>query len=476
MKKRVVTWVVGLVALGALVAAGLWWWSRPEAPEIKYETTAVDRGRIASQVTASGTLSALVTVQVGSQVSGRVESLFVDFNSTVKKGDVIAKIDAQTFQAEVQKARANLLAANGNLARTNAEAQLADRQAARVRQLNAEGLSSKIDLDTAESGALAAKGQIEASKGAVEQARAALHQAEINLAYTTIKSPIDGVVISRSVDVGQTVAASLSAPTLFTIAEDLRKMQVDTFVAEADVGKLEAKMATQFTVDAFPTRRFKGTLREIRNAPTTVQNVVTYDAVIDVDNEALALKPGMTANVTIAVSDKADVLRVPNAALRYRPPPEALGSAAASAGASASAAGPGGGRGGGRRGPRPAGPPIAASGAAPGATGGAKAGASADAPVVPNSDAPTPRAGDGDGDEGGGPRPDRKTVWVLDGGKPRSVRIRVGITDGAFTEVLEGELRDGDQVITTSSGGTSPTGSGAPGGNRPGGGSFRRMF
>ena len=421
--------MVSLAVLAVGAGVGVWKLRAAPEPAIRFETAAVERGRLGAHATASGTLSALVTVQVGSQVSGRIEKLFVDFNSTVKKGDIIAKIDPPLFEADVQKARANALAASGSLAKAKAEALNAERQYARIKELRASGLASQSELEASESASLSAKAQVDVAKGSVEQARAALHQAEVNLAYTTIRSPIDGVVISRSVDVGQTVAASLSAPTLFTIAEDLRKMQVDTFVAEADVGKLKAGMAATFTVDAFPGRRFKGALREIRNAPQTVQNVVTYDAVIDVDNSALELKPGMTANVTILVADKEDVLKVPNSAFRFRPPAELAPSGSASA-----------------RPPRErrAGPPGAASAAG----------------TVP-ADFEQPA------------RSEWKTIWVLRDGRPSPVRIRGGITDGTSTEVVEGELEEGAAVITLAIGGSAPAPASSRGGS-PGG--MRRMF
>jgi HlyD family secretion protein len=444
MTKRLLVWIAALSLVAAAVVGVVWALRNPSEPEIRFETAPVERGRLTSHVTASGTLSALVTVQVGSQVSGRIEKLFADFNSVVKKGDVIAKIEPQLFQADVSKARANLVAASGNLARARSEADLAERQLARAKGLRAEGLSSQAELDTAEAAVTSAKAQIEALKGALEQARAAVQQAEINLAYTTIKSPIDGVVISRSVDVGQTVAASLSAPTLFTIAEDLRKMQVDTFVAEADVGKLQAGMTARFTVDAFPGRRFEGKVREIRNAPQTVQNVVTYDAVIDVENPKLELKPGMTANVSVVVAEKENVVKAPNAALRFRPGPELL--------PSASAGGPGQRRGrrGGDRDAQGSPPPPASSEPA------AEVSAAA-----PNEADPPP-----------GTR-EWRTVWVLREGRPEPVRVRVGITDGTNTEVVEGALEEGQQLIISASGGASPAGTSTPGGNR--GRSFR-MF
>ncbi|EYF04721.1 efflux RND transporter periplasmic adaptor subunit [Chondromyces apiculatus] len=460
MNKRVVTWVLILAVLGAAVAGIVWKVRKPSEPDIRFETAQVERGRLTASVTASGTLSALVTVEVGSQVSGRIEKLFVDFNSTVKKDEVVAKIEPMLFQADVRKANANLVAASGNLARAKAEADLAERQRVRTVGLRAEGLVSQADLDTAEANAVAAKANVEALKGAVEQSRAALYQAQVNLAYTTIKSPIDGVVISRDVNVGQTVAASLSAPKLFTIAEDLRKMQVDTFVAEADVGKLGAGMAVRFTVDAFPGRRFQGAVREIRNAAQTVQNVVTYDAVIDVQNPELLLKPGMTANVSVVVSEKNDALKVPNAALRFRPPAELTAAGSASGAGSAGPAGSGG-------------PPGSAAGAGrPG--GGGRRGPPGAGAGAPGRGEGEPGGGEGDG----APQQTRRTVWVLRDGRPQPVRVVIGVTDGTNTEVVEGDLKEGDAVIISSSGGAAETSTSTPArGGSPGGpGGMRRMF
>ncbi|HEY6004768.1 MAG TPA: efflux RND transporter periplasmic adaptor subunit, partial [Anaeromyxobacter sp.] len=314
--------VVAAVVAALVAAGGIWRWrSGGKSGPAAIETARVDRGRIVAKVTATGTLSALVTVQVGSQVSGRIASLEADFNSPVKKGQVIARIDPQLFDAAVEQARANAVAAQGNLAKAKAQALDAQRQLERTRALAERKLVAQADLDTAEAGADAAKASVEAAQGSLEQTRAALHQAQVNLAYTRIVSPTNGVVISRNVDVGQTVAASLQAPTLFVIAEDLSKMQVDTSVAEADVGRLRAGMPATFTVDAFPGEVFRGNVRQVRNAPQTVQNVVTYDAVVDVSNPEQKLKPGMTATATFVYAEKDDVLRVPNAALRFRPPP-----------------------------------------------------------------------------------------------------------------------------------------------------------
>jgi HlyD family secretion protein len=352
---------------------------------------------------------------VGSQVSGRIAALYADFNSPVKKGQLIAKIDPALFQAAVDQARANLAAAQGNLVKARVQAVDARRQFVRQQELATRKLNAQADLDTAQANADGADAQVAAAEGSVAQTRAALQSAEVNLAYTNILSPTSGTVISRNVDVGQTVAASLQAPTIFVIAEDLAKMQVDTSVAEADVGRLKSGMAATFTVDAYPGEIFRGTVRQIRNAPQTVQNVVTYDAVIDVDNPEFKLKPGMTANVTFVYAEKDDVLKVPNSALRFRPPSSML---ADQKGASA--------------GGKPGAPGAAG---ATGGTGGPRA----------------PGAGGRPGDA-----PDRRTVWTLNGDKPEPEKIKTGISDGSFTEVVEGDLKTGELVITDVLGGGSP--------------------
>ena len=405
MSKRTIVIVVALVAVAGL---GAWYWISRSATkaETKFDTAKLERGKLVAKVTASGTLSAIVTVQVGSQVSGRVAELHADFNSAVKKGQLIAKIDPQLFQAAVDQASANLMAAQGNLARAKAQAADAQRQADRSKQLFDRKLVAQADYDTAQSNADALTASVQAAEGAVAQARAALSQARVNLAYTDILSPTSGTVISRNVDVGQTVAASLQAPTIFVIAEDLAKMQVDTSVAEADVGRLKDGMPTTFTVDAYPSEVFRGRIRQIRNSPTTVQNVVTYDAVIDVDNPELKLKPGMTANVTFIYAEKDDVLKVPNAALRFKPPPGFYT--------------PEGGGPGGRSGPG------AGSGRADAGQG----------------------AGQAKRPDGRPETPDRRTLWVVKDGKPAPVRIKTGISDGTATELVEGPVEVGTEVVT----------------------------
>jgi HlyD family secretion protein len=294
-------------------------------PKHQYETAPVDRGRLVARVTASGTLSALVNVQVGAQVSGTIQKLYVDFNSPVKKDQVLAQIDQRLFLANLEQAKANVVNAKGVLANAQAQARNAKLQFERDKLLLSKGLLAQGDLDTARAAAEGGEGQVEAAEGALAQCVAALNQSQVNLKYTTIVSPIDGVVISRSIDVGQTVAASFQTPTLFLIAQDLTHMQVDTSVAEADVGHLHDGMDATFTVDAYPAKVFQGKVRQVRYNPQTLQNVVTYDAVLDVDNKTLELRPGMTANVTFVYADRPDVLRVPNASLRVHPPADIAG-------------------------------------------------------------------------------------------------------------------------------------------------------
>jgi HlyD family secretion protein len=343
---------------------------------------------------------------------------------------VIARIEPALFAAALEQAKANNLAGQGTVAKLEAQAENAKLKFERAEALFERKAIAQADLDTARAEMRAANGELTAARGNLAQSRAQLHQAQVNLDYTTIHSPTTGVVISRSVDVGQTVAASLSAPTLFLIAEDLTKMQVDTSVAEADIGKLKPGMDATFTVDAYPAKTFKGKIRQIRNAPQTQQNVVTYDAVIDVSNPELELKPGMTANVTFIHDHRDGVLRVANAALRFQPPPELR----------ALAGGGGGGAGGGMR---------------AGGGGGRQRGGG--------------RPGGGDRATGEGN--DRRTLWVLRGPTPAPVRVRVGVTDGVNTEIDTTELKEGERVVTDADTGgegkpQAPAGSGA----------FRRMF
>ena len=414
------------------------------APKSPYhlEKTTVDRGTITGKVTATGSLSALVTVQVGSQVSGRIQELGADFGSRVRKGEVIARLDARLFEAALEQATANRQAAQGTLAQNQAKQVHAARELERAKALAARNLIAPAELDARAADAAAATAAVAASVGDLAQARAEQHQAAVNLGYTTIVSPINGTVISRNVDVGQTVAASLQAPTLFTIAEDLRKMQVHTAVSEADVGKLGAEMPATFAVDAYPREKFHGVIRQIRDAPQTLQNVVTYDAVIDVDNDALKLKPGMTANVTFVYAERRDVLRVPTAALRFRPPPVLLASGAGKAAASKAMTKAA------EKTAEKAAEKAAERAAKKAAKKAAKLvglGAEADAAESGVARAPAANAKAG----GDGEDLDRRSVWVLRaGGALAEVPVVVGVVDGARVEVESPGLHEGDVVIT----------------------------
>jgi len=438
---------IGAPVAAALVVAaiGLRAVLHRDDPAPTYETAPVTRGRVASVVTASGTLSPLVTVQVGSQVSGRIQWLGADFNSRVKKGQVIAKIDPSLFDSALEQARANEVAAVAAV--QGAEATLADarRQNDRNQTLAAKKLVAQADADTALAKMQSAEADLSAAKARVAQMKAARLQAQTNLDYTTITSPINGVVIARDVDVGQTVAASLQAPTIFELAEDLAKMEVHTSVAESDVGRVTQGMPVQFTVDAYAGEKFAGIVKEVRYSPKTVQNVVTYDAVVSVENSELKLRPGMTADVSFVVEELPDTLMVPNTALRFRPPGAAAPSGAGAPGAGA---------------PRGAGAPGAS---APrdggGSRGNASPGAIADrrgdaAGAVVPAGGPKPA---GDAAPGAGPdapRRARRAVWVLqDDGTPKQVQVQVGPSDGKNTAVVGGDLAEGDRVITGLSGG-----------------------
>jgi HlyD family secretion protein len=366
-----------LAGVAVLVVAGIgaFLLFKGNGNEEKFRTERVMRGDITTVVTATGTVNAVTTVLVGTQVSGTIKKLYVDFNSRVKQGQIIALIDPATFEAQVDQQKANVISAQANLDKAKASLADAKRTMERNRELLARNLIAQSDFDTAETNYETSAAQVSVTKAQVSQAEAALRTAQTNLGYTRIVSPVNGIVVSRNVDIGQTVAASFQTPTLFTIAQDLTKMQVDSSVAEADIGKIEVDQPVEFTVDAYPDSPFKGRVSEIRNAPITVENVVTYDVVVQVDNPELKLKPGMTANVSIVVSSKRDILKIPNAALRFRPPEK--GEIA-------------------RR-----------------------------------------------KEKGSG-------VWVLEDGKPKRIAVTTGMTDGTYTELLSGEIREGQELIVES--------------------------
>lgn len=480
--------------MAAIVLAGFYFWGN-DSSTAQYMTARIEKGNLRNSVTATGALQAVTTVQVGSQASGTIAALYADFNSVVKKGQVVAQLDPSVAKAQVEQARANLEQARASLAQAraaviNARAGITDAQArnlaakstvqnnqagvsgaeanvavlkaqqddalsllkqqesllkagvisqrefeiaqtgyrtaeARYNQAVAQLNQAKLSEQSAASAGIAqsqagveqsqaqvqqAQAQVQQTTAQVQQAQAALSLAEVNLSHTTITSPIDGVVVSRDVNVGQTVAASLSAPTLFTIANDLTQMQVIANIDQADIGLVEQAKSVKFSVDAFPGKEFDGKIAEMRLNPVNVQNVVTYNVVINVENPEQRLKPGMTANLTITIDERTNVLKVPNSALRFAPQDRQRTSADA---------GPGQGQVQGRRRQQQG---DGAQG------GGENRFAPPSAPVLPGQ---------------------IRAVWVMgQDGKPERRRITVGLSDGSATEVVEGELREGDMVIT----------------------------
>jgi HlyD family secretion protein len=449
-RRLVIPAVLVVVAGGAFV-----FWARSGGDKGEgLRTEAVERGDVQATVTATGTISAVTTVQVGSQVSGIVSKLYADWNSPVKKGQLLAELDPTPFQQQVDQRRADRLKAEVD--RSNTEIAFH-----RQERLLAEQLAAQSDYDSA-------KAAFDGSKAGVAQATAALKQAETNLSYAKIFSPIDGVVVARQYDIGQTVAASFQAPTLFTIAEDLKKMQVQADVDQSDIGRVTEGQAVRFTVDAYPDETFSGKISQIRLNATQNQNVVTYPVIVDVPNPDERLKPKMTADVTIEVARVAGVLRIPNAALRFQPMDTGTGSsvtrrAAASTGTH-TGAGAGGGTGGSPAGGAFAGERPQRNG--PHAGAGHEAGqGQAPSPAHPEGQAP----GQGPG----------STVYVVEaGGQSRPVTVHIGISDGRYTAIVSGDLHEGDRVAVgyqtakSEASGAFP-GMGGPGGGRAPGG--RRM-
>ncbi|MDQ3339867.1 MAG: efflux RND transporter periplasmic adaptor subunit [Myxococcota bacterium] len=410
-------WIPRVVVIAVIAGAAAFLvikkpWAKGPTP-VGYSTVPVGKGAIAAQVTAAGTLSARGTVQVGAQVSGRVVELGADFNDTVKKGQVIAKLDASVLQAQIDQAQASYDLAVANQRKSAVQVADTERQLKRQKSLQDQQLVAGATVETAEVSRDTAIASLSASRAQVNQAAANLKQARTNLSYATIVSPVDGVVLSRAVELGQTVASSLQAPVLFTIAEDLATMQINTAVAEADVGRLSEGMKATFTVDAFPGKSFDGVVRQVRNAPTTTSGVVTYDAVIDVQNKDKSLRPGMTANVTFVLAQVADAIKIPNAALRFKPSREVMAVMREASGRGSGQRGSGEGR---RRG----------SG-----------------------------EGRGSGGPGGRDLGDKKMLWKLEDGKPKMVIVKPGLTDGSATQLLEGDLKPGDLLITEVTGVTA---------------------
>lgn len=387
--------------------------------EITYRTEAVSRGAVSVQVRATGQINPVQTVQVGSQVSGILSKIFVDFNSRVRRGDIIAIIDSTFLYASVKESQANL-------ERNQAQLNEARRGYDRTKGLFEKSLVSQADLDAAQTGYETAVAQL-------KQAQASLDRAFVNLKYSVIRAPIDGVVISRDVDVGQTVAASLQAPKLFSIANDLTQMRVEASVDEADIGQIREGQSATFTVDAYPEQQFRGTVTQVRLAPVTVQNVVTYTVIIDVPNPDLKLRPGMTATISILVSRKDDVVRVPVLALRFQPSDDAAIETEEGSADSGSKDGEHG-----KRADRQGAEQEKSS--AGNERAGNDRGRNRDVPAGAKNDQ--------------APRKQTSKVWILQAGnKLRSVPVTLGLNDNRYAELLQGNLKEGDLIVIGQTGG-----------------------
>ncbi len=470
---------VALVLIAAAAGAAGWWHLRGQAAAPEYRFAKVERGPLTATVSAAGTLNPVVSVSVGTQVSGQIKELFVDFNSPVSRGQLIARIDPETFEYRMRQAQADVDAARSAVYRAQVNLANAQRDLARTRELVERNFVSPADLDRAQAQFDLAQAELRTAQATLAQRQAQLASAQVDLARTQIRAPVDGVVIKRSVDVGQTVAASLQAPELFVIARDLRDMQVETSIDEADIGRIRVGQRATFTVDAFPGRTFSGEVKQVRKAAQTVQNVVTYTVLVSARNESGELMPGMTANVRIVTDTRDSALKVPNAALRYRPP-----------------------------GASPAPPADARKSEAPGAGGAAaqlrerlvaelKLDAEQQARLDPilaemrsrfmalrdmPEEARAKAAGGIRADvrarieqilqpeqkaryaeiaaelgaRAGAPA-SRGRIWVLRNGKPAPIDVRVGLTDGTASEIIGPGVVEGLEVIVGQQGGTSST-------------------
>jgi HlyD family secretion protein len=487
---------VALLLLAAVLGLGAWWFSRNGDDAPKYRFAKVERGPLTAAVASTGTLNPVTSVQVGTQVSGQIKELFVDFNSPVKQGQLIARIDPETFQFRVRQAEADLEAGRSSLNRARVALAIAQRDLERTKELVARNFVSSAELDRAQSTYDLAAAEVRTAQAVVQQRDAQVATSRIDLGRTEIRAPVDGVVIKRSVDVGQTVAASLQAPELFIIAKDLRDMQVDTSIDEADVGRIRIAQRATFTVDAFPGRTFNGEVKSVRKAPQNVQNVVTYIAIISANNERGELLPGMTANVRIVTDTRESVLKAPNGALRFRPAGASAANDVSKATTDASAK----------------------SGASQGAAGGsaltqfrervvtelkldaeqqqrldpifaemrnkfmglrdlpeeARAKASGairaelrakiEETLKPEQKARYAEIAAEFAGRAGSGQTTRGRVWVLENDKPRGIDVRVGLSDGTMTEVSGDGITEGLELIVGQQGGTgaAPAQKGAP--------------
>ncbi len=487
---------VALLLIASAAGASFWWFTRGASDAPQYRLGTIERGPLTAVVSSTGTLNPVTSVQVGTQVSGQIQQLFVDFNSPVKKGELIARIDPETFTYRVRQAEADLEAGRSSLNRARVSLANTQRDLERTKELVARNFTSPAELDRVQSTYDLALAEVRTAQAIVQQRDAQLATSKVDLARTEIRAPVDGVVIKRSVDVGQTVAASLQAPELFIIAKDLRDMQVETSIDEADVGRIRVGQRATFSVDAFPGRTFAGEVKTVRKAPQSAQNVVTYIAIVSANNDRGELLPGMTANVRIVTDTRESVLKAPNAALRFRPagttdaPAAKAAETARSAGASTA--------------PTGAANPMAQfrerlvtdlklddeqqrrvepifaemrgkfmglrdlpeeARAKAGGAIRAELRAKIEDVLKPEQ---KPRfaeiAAEFSGRAGGGATTTRGRVWVLKDGKPQPFDVRVGLSDGSMTEVAGEGVAEGLEVIVGSQSTAAPAqkSSGAP--------------
>jgi len=406
MKKRL---MVAAAAVAAVTVTVVVYYSASGSAEgPRLNTTAVSRGAVVETVSATGTLEAVETVEVGTQVSGTIKALYADYNDRVRKGRVIAQLEPSLFETQVEQARATVQRLQADVESRKVQLADAELKLRRARELSARQLIPATDLETAEANMRQAEASLKAAQAQLVQGLASLNQTQVNMGHTTIVAPIDGIVVSRNVDVGQTVAASMSAPTLFVLARDLTRMQVNAKIDEADIGRIQPGQAVEFAVDAYTGEKFTGQVRQVRLQPVVEQNVVSYVTVVDVPNPELKLKPGMTATVTVEIARADEALRVPTGALRFRPTAElftALGQQV---------------------------PPERGPGDARTARGGNRP---VPAPEMRRNRDASPRMG-------------RTAVWVLREGQLRRVPVQTSTSDGVVTAVVGGELNEGDQVVT----------------------------
>jgi len=415
MNKKVIIGTVVLVVAAGIVF-GFTVLKRKNSNGLQYEKTIIDKGTVTALVDTTGTLNPVTIVDIGSQVSAKIENIYVDFNSQVKAGQILAELEQLTFQTKVQQNEANYLSSVAAVDKSKVSLENSKKKLERARSLFEKELLSYEEFESTEVQYFSAKADLQSSEARLEQAKAQLDTSKVDLTYTIIRSPIDGIVINRNVNVGQTVAASFQAPVLFQVANDLTKMQVECSVDEADIGRVKEGQNARFTVDAFPNDNFTGVVKQVRYSPEVIQNVVTYTTIVDVENPEMKLRPGMTATVSIVVGEAKNALRVSNSALRFQPPPEVMQALFEEM----------------RREMQ------------------AKRGQTANADGQQEGRSPQGNFQMGQGSRGMGSRMrDRARVWVQDEtGKLKMVFIRTGVTDNTYTEITGGDIKEGQEVIT----------------------------